>query len=168
MQNLLLRKKKNLLKKLRHGSDSLRKKGKKKRERKRGTDTDSFFTLPIELLNFFSLIGIKVPTKAEELADAIAELHKKREYFNGLEAEPEEENPEEKEEEPAEEKPKEEKKKVKEETKHNELKSTDFPEPLESQVRVEYGIFKDEGPSLKREEQPKPTRGKSSWKRGGN
>jgi len=132
-----------------------KKQPKKKRERKRGAETETFLNFPIEMLNFFSLSGIKVPTKSEELAESIDEIKKKRDHLNSLEERTEEKKPRSKE------------NKAKEERKQNELKPTDFPEPLESQHKQDYGIFVDDGHHPKAED-VKPTRGRGSYKRGRN
>ncbi|CAG9313280.1 unnamed protein product [Blepharisma stoltei] len=127
-----------------------KKKTKKKRERTKKKEAEPLLALPIELLNFFSFTGIKVPTKSEEIPATIEELEKKRNYFESLEERVEE---------------KEEKTKVKAQPERSEIKFTDFPAPVESQVKEEYGIFKDEGPVPKKEE-TKPTRGKRNFRRG--
>jgi len=75
---------------VKHGLDCLKNSLKKKRERKRGVETETFLAFPIEMLNFFSLNGIKVPTKSEELAESIDELKKKRDHYNSLEERAEE------------------------------------------------------------------------------
>ncbi|CAG9310856.1 unnamed protein product [Blepharisma stoltei] len=127
-----------------------KKKTKKKRERGRKKESEPLLALPIELLNFFSFAGIKVPTKSEELSSTIEELEKKRDYFESLEERVE---------------TKEEKTNVKAKPAQPEIKPTDFPAPIESQVKEEYGIFKDDGPVPKKEE-TKQTRGRRNFKRG--
>jgi len=123
---------------------------KKKKQKKRRKNA-GISSLPIEMLQFFSSQGIKVPTTEQEVRDVISELENKRDYFESQEERVEEEQ-------------KETKETKQEKPKQVGFNPGDFPEPQESQTKESYHIFQDEGPTNLPTEQ-KPTRGRGRGRR---
>jgi uncharacterized coiled-coil DUF342 family protein len=129
------------------------KKQKKKRSKKTKTTEALLTTLPVDLLNFFSYIGLKVPTNGDEAKAAIEELEKKKSYWEGLES-----------------REKEEERRRREDMRDNKsadlsLNPVNFPAPEDSKVQEKYGIFKDEGPvPVAKEENTRGKRGKRRFK----
>ena len=129
------------------------KKPKKKRVKKQKNTEGQFVSHPIDLMNFFSYCGIKVPTNPEEAKAAIDELVSRKKHWEALE----------KREEDVEEK----KSKKHDDRKHTDLSlnPVNFPAPEDSKAQEKYGIFKDEGPVLPVEAEN--IRGKRGKRRGG-
>lgn len=109
------------------------KKPKKKRSKKQKKTEGLLTNQPVDLLNFFSYCGIKVPTTVDEAKASIEELQKRKNQWEVMDTRAHEDN-----------------KKVDE---NSENKSSDlsfnpvnFPAPEESKVKEIYGIFEDKGP----------------------
>lgn len=130
------------------------KKQKKKRTKKQKNNEGLLGSQPIDLLNFFSYCGIKVPTNVDEAKAAIEELESKKKQWEGMDTR-ETENQEEKK-----------SRKDAENKKHTDisLNPVNFPAPEDSKAVEKYGIFKDEGPVPAQTEQ---FRGKRGKRRGG-
>ena len=113
------------------------KKQKKKRVKKQKKNEVLLISPPIDLLNFFSYYGLKVPTTGEDAKIAIEELTKKKKHWEGLEVRVSDNNEEEKGD-----------KNSAGEGKNIDLSfnPVNFPAPEECKVTENYGIFKDEGP----------------------
>ncbi|CAG9325199.1 unnamed protein product [Blepharisma stoltei] len=109
-------------------------KQKKKQKKKRDKNKeDKLHSLPIELLNFFSYTSIKVPTKQEDIEPAIEDLKAQKEKFKALTVRDEKIETE-----------------AKGIFKQKILPSMEeFPAPENSKIIVNYGIFQDEGPTIK-------------------
>ncbi|OMJ77865.1 hypothetical protein SteCoe_22466 [Stentor coeruleus] len=127
------------------------KKEKKKKNKKQKKTEGLLANQPVDLLNFFSYCGIKVPTTVDEAKAAIEELNKRKSEW---EAKDTRENVEEKKMEEA-----------------NESKSADlsfnpvnFPAPEESKAKENYGIFEDKGPVPEVKEVTRGKRGKRRYK----
>ena len=93
--------------------------------------------LNIDLLNFFSYYGLKVPTTEEEAKISVEELEKKKKHWESLDVRESGENEDEK--------------RTKKHDGSNKsvdlsLNPVNFPAPEDSKEQEKYGIFKDEGP----------------------
>ena len=115
------------------------KKPKKKRVKKQKAAEGQLISHPIDLMNFFSYCGIKVPTNGEEAKAAIAELLTKKRQWEVLETREEGDVEEKKT-----------RKHDSDDRKHADLSlnPVNFPAPEDSKAQEKYGIFKDEGPVL--------------------
>lgn len=123
------------------------KKGKKKV--KKNKKTENFLSnIPIDLLNFFSYIGIKVPTSCEEAKQAIEELKKRKTDWSALSTRQE----------------------LQILQQHYEVKSVsfslspvNFPEPLASKYTEKYELFVDRGPSVDTKDNIRGKRGNRQY-----
>jgi hypothetical protein len=128
------------------------KKPKKTKKNKKQKGTEGLLTSqPIDLLNFFSYCGIKVPTTIEEAKEAIKELETRKNKWESLDTREKEDN--------------------KDDDKDTYNKSVDlsfdpvnFPAPEESKAIQPYRIFKDEGPVPTPKEDFRGKRGKRRFK----
>ena len=113
------------------------KKQKKKRVKKQKKNETLLVSPPIDLLNFFSYYGLKVPTTEEEAKISVEELEKKKKHWESLDVRESGENEDEK--------------RTKKHDGSNKsvdlsLNPVNFPAPEDSKEQEKYGIFKDEGP----------------------
>ena len=127
----------------------------KKKKNKKVNKTEGLLTShPIDLLNFFSYIGVKVPTNVDEAKEAIHELENKQKHWEGLDTRESEE----------ESKKSAENKNLEKKLNDLSFNPVDFPAPEESKDPEKYGIFKDEGPVPVQKEEVRGKRGKRRFK----
>lgn len=127
------------------------KKPKKKKSKKQKKTEGLLTNQPVDLLNFFSYCGIKVPTTADEAKAAIEELEKKRNDWEKMESRDKEESK--KNHEPSENK-----------TTDLAFNPVNFPAPEESVVKENYGIFEDKGPVPEVKEETRGRRGRRRFR----
>lgn len=126
------------------------KKQKKKKSKKQKKTEGLLTNQPVDLLNFFSYCGIKVPTTVDEAKAAIEELEKRKSEWETKETR-----------ENAEEKKTEEANEIKADLSFNPV---NFPAPEESKAKENYGIFEDKGPVPEIKEVVRGKRGKRRYK----